>query len=104
MESGGELLIRAATDGELLRVEFTDSGKGISQESLRRLFEPYYTTKEQGTGLGLLIAQKIMRSHQGSVEIKSAEGRGTTVSLVFPLKYRRYRPLEAPRNTPRLKG
>jgi signal transduction histidine kinase len=104
MESGGTLIIRAASDAEHLRIEFTDSGKGISQESLRRLFEPYFTTKEHGTGLGLLIAQKIMRAHQGSVEIKSTEHKGTTVSLVFPLKYRRYHPLEAPQSTPRLRG
>ena len=55
---------------------------------LRKLFHPFFTTKPNGTGLGLAISQTIMHEHQGSIEVASREGRGTTVMLNFPLEKR----------------
>jgi signal transduction histidine kinase len=104
MESGGTLKIRATTDDEWLKLHFTDNGSGIRTEALTHLFEPYYTTKQGGTGLGMMIAQKIMRAHRGTIGVESRERKGTTVTLAFPLKHRRFRPLNAPEEAPRLEG
>lgn len=61
-----------------------DTGAGISDEALPRLFEPFYTTKSSGTGLGLAIAYRIMQDHGGSISLSSTPGKGTTVALRFP--------------------
>jgi signal transduction histidine kinase len=70
---------------------FGDSGTGIRPEDLSRLFQPYYTTKPGGHGLGLMIVQRIMREHGGQVGIESKAGVGTVVTLTFPQKNRRLR-------------
>jgi len=69
----------------LANIAVHDSGPGISSELLQRLGEPFYTTKVQGTGLGLLVTKRIMQSHNGTIEFYSAPGEGTTVRLAFPL-------------------
>ena len=66
-------------------VTIDDQGCGIPQADLERIFEYYYTTKDTGTGLGLSIAQRIIDQHQGSLEVESEEGAGTTVSVRLPL-------------------
>ena len=63
---------------------FADTGVGISEEALPRLFEPFYTTKSSGTGLGLAIAYRIMQDHGGSISVSSVPGSGTAVALRFP--------------------
>ena len=73
-----------------------DTGSGIRQEDLVRLFQPYHTTKRGGSGLGLMIVRRIMREHGGQVGIESKEGVGTVVTLQFPRKDRRVRMLSAP--------
>lgn len=93
--AGGKITIRAATDDEYLRVEFTDSGSGIAEEDLSHIFEPYFSTKPGGTGLGMMIVQKIMRAHQGNVSVASIVNEGTTVTLRFPLQVRRFKTLQA---------
>ena len=65
-------------------VEFKDTGEGIPPEIMERLFDPFYTTKEDGTGMGLPIVDSILRSHGGSVNIESAAGKGTRVTLSIP--------------------
>ncbi len=62
-----------------LEISITDNGKGISDEDLSKIFEPYYTTKKDGTGIGLAIAKKIVEDHNGKIEIESKLGEGTTV-------------------------
>ena len=74
---------------------FGDSGSGIKQENLLRLFQPYQTTKTGGHGLGLMIAQQIMREHGGQIGLDSKEGVGTVVTLQFPRKDRRVRMLQS---------
>ena len=66
-------------------VEVTDNGHGISQEHLEHLFEPFFTSKEKGTGLGLTNTQNIILSHKGSIRVKSEVGRGTTFIVTFSL-------------------
>lgn len=68
-----------------LRVSVVDHGSGMSEETKRRVFEAFYTTKRNGTGLGMMITQQIIKKHQGQVEIESAEGQGTTVSVYLPV-------------------
>ncbi|MGK5508512.1 PAS domain S-box protein [Brevibacillus formosus] len=68
-----------------VQIRFTDNGCGISQELLPRLGEPFYTTKEKGTGLGLLVSNKIMKDHQGTITISSEINKGTTVEIMFPI-------------------
>lgn len=95
MRPGGKLRIKSRADDESVYLMFGDSGAGIKQEDLVRLFQPYYTTKVGGSGLGLMIAQRIMREHGGHIGIESKEGLGTIVTLQFPRKDRRVRMLES---------
>jgi signal transduction histidine kinase len=98
MPQGGRLLISTADaqpsdfpEGKLppggaLRIEWQDSGAGIALEDLKRVTEPFVTTRNVGVGLGLTIVKKIVERHSGRVEIDSMLGRGTTVVLLLPLK------------------
>ncbi len=95
MQPGGRLRIRSRTDDEHVVLAFGDSGSGIKQEDLLRLFQPYHTTKPGGHGLGLMIVQRIMREHGGQIGIESKEGVGTVVTLHFPRKDRRVRMLRS---------
>ncbi len=94
MEPGGSLRIRSRADDDSVYLVFADTGSGIRAEELGRLFQPYHTTKPGGNGLGLMIAQRIMRDHGGQVGIESKEGVGTVVTLQFPRRDRRARMLK----------
>lgn len=94
MGPGGRLKIRSRADDDSVYLMFGDSGVGIRQEDLSQLFQPYFTTKPGGHGLGLMIVQRIMRQHGGTVGIESKEGVGTIVTLAFPQRNRRVRLLE----------
>jgi two-component system, sporulation sensor kinase E len=93
MRPGGQLKIKSRADDDSVVLLFADTGSGIRQEDLVRLFQPYHTTKTGGHGLGLMIAQRIMRDHGGQIGIESKEGVGTIVTLQFPRKDRRARML-----------
>ena len=70
---------------ESVRIRFMDNGPGIPNELISRLGEPFYTTKEKGTGLGLMVSYKIIENHQGSITIKSEINKGTTVDIILPI-------------------
>jgi two-component system, sporulation sensor kinase E len=93
MQPGGRLKIRSHSDDDSVYLVFGDNGAGIRQEDLVKLFQPYHTTKPGGHGLGLMIVQRIMRSHGGQVGVESREGLGTVITLQFPRKDRRVRML-----------
>mgnify|MGYP003694365829 CR=1 FL=1 len=76
-------------------VSFVDTGGGMSAENLSRVFEPYFTTKPSGTGLGLLIVRRIVREHGGELSIESSEGKGLTLTIRLPYVEKRIRMLEA---------
>jgi PAS domain S-box-containing protein len=95
MQPGGRLRIRTRTDDDNVILAFGDSGSGIKQEDLVRLFQPYHTTKPGGHGLGLMIVQRIMREHGGQISLESKEDVGTVVTLHFPRKDRRVRMLQS---------
>jgi len=84
--TGGGLNVKIAPDenAEFIKIEIADTGSGISQENLSKIFEPYFSTKETGTGLGLAIVQKIVESHYGSIEVTSKEGEGTKFTVKLP--------------------
>ncbi len=89
MDNNGELAIEMekAGDGEYIEAIIRDTGRGIPQDALEKVFEPFYTTKPEGkgTGLGLSVVRQIMKSHRGYVRIESREGAGTTVTVGLPL-------------------
>jgi two-component system, sporulation sensor kinase E len=95
MKRRGILRIRTDMDDSRVFIKFVDTGGGISAENLSRIFEPYFTTKPSGTGLGLLIVRRIVREHGGELSIESSEGKGLTLTIRLPYIDKRVRMLEA---------
>ena len=86
MPAGGRIVVRSRAGPGTLDVEIEDSGSGIPEQALKRIFEPFYTTKDKGTGLGLPIADKIVRAHGGLIRILKGPRGGTTVKVEIPRK------------------
>jgi signal transduction histidine kinase len=84
MPAGGTLTMRTAEQEGSVRIEVSDTGKGLTPEECSRLFTPYYTTKVQGTGLGLAIIQSVISDHHGTISVSSDEGHGTTFRIELP--------------------
>ena len=84
MPSGGTLKLRTSEQDGKVRIEVSDTGKGLTPEECSRLFTPYYTTKHLGTGLGLAIVQSIVSDHHGTISVSSEESRGTTFRIDLP--------------------
>ena len=82
--TGGALNVKISPDSEFVKIEIADTGKGIPEENLEKIFEPYFSTKETGTGLGLAIVQKIVDVHNGTVEVKSKLNEGTQFIVRLP--------------------
>ena len=82
--TGGAIWVRTYNDSNQVRIELRDSGPGIPAEDLERIFEPFYSTKARGSGLGLGITRRIVRDHKGMIEIASQPGEGATFTLSFP--------------------
>ena len=91
----GILRIRTDMDDTHVLISFIDTGGGMSPENLSRVFEPYFTTKSSGTGLGLLIVRRIVREHGGELSIESSQGKGLTLTIRLPYLDKRVRMLEA---------
>jgi two-component system nitrogen regulation sensor histidine kinase NtrY len=86
----GVIRIVARTEGDRIRVDVIDNGKGLPRENRQRLLEPYMTTREKGTGLGLAIVKKIVEDHGGQLELNDAPadfhgGRGAMISIFLPV-------------------
>ena len=87
MNDGGILSIKSLPDDdEHIKIEIADTGKGISINDLKNIFEPYFTTKASGTGLGLAIVHKIIEAHQGEIKVESTIGKGTVFSIFLPTR------------------
>ena len=95
MTTGGMLTLQTGETSDGVWVSVADTGGGIPQEQINRIFEPFYTTKKKGSGLGLMIVQRIVRAHNGRIELESNVGRGTTFRVWLPLHERKPRLLEA---------
>ena len=94
MQPSGSLRILARCDDDFVYLQFVDNGSGISEEDLSKVFQAYYTTKEEGHGLGMMIVERIMREHGGHINIESRKEAGTAITLQFPQQHRRTRLLE----------
>jgi signal transduction histidine kinase len=86
MKSGGLLRIRTDVDERFVSISFADTGGGITPENMSKIFEPYFTTKASGSGLGLLIVRRIVREHGGEIDLASDQGKGLTLTVRLPLR------------------
>jgi PAS domain S-box-containing protein len=91
MTRGGTLTLQTGENPDDVWVSVADTGGGIPQEQITRIFEPFFTTKKKGSGLGLMIVQRIVRAHDGRIELESHVGRGTTFRIWLPLHERKPR-------------
>jgi signal transduction histidine kinase len=85
MPGGGTLIIKTETQDTYIQISVSDTGIGIPEENRLKIFEPYFTTKENGSGLGLTLVFKIIREHQGEITLKSREGEGTCFIITLPI-------------------
>jgi signal transduction histidine kinase len=87
IEGKGEIHIKTSIEGENLKIEIADNGKGMSEDVKKRIFEPFYTTKDvgEGTGLGLSISYNIIKKHKGEIEVESSPDKGTLFIIHLPL-------------------
>ena len=77
------LKISMHADGDKIKVTIQDNGSGMTPETQRRIFEPFYTTKSKGTGLGMAMTHKILESHGADTQIESQPGQGTIFNIIF---------------------
>ena len=86
MADGGELILRSFSSNGFAVIEISDTGTGMAQEKLRHIFDAYYSTRSHGSGLGLPTAKKIIEAHNGSLNVTSSVGKGTSFTMRLPLK------------------
>jgi two-component system NtrC family sensor kinase len=88
MPEGGNLWIQIKTAGESIVIVVRDSGRGIDETVMEKIFDPFFSTKPlgRGTGLGLSICYGIIREHNGSINVKSRKGEGTTITISLPVE------------------
>ena len=84
MTEGGILQVNARTEGENTIIELTDTGKGITEDIFLKIFDPLFTTKPKGTGFGLPVAKRLIEAHNGTIQLESHIGKGTTVTIKLP--------------------
>jgi two-component system, sporulation sensor kinase A len=84
MPDGGKLVVDIQQTTEHLMIQISDTGPGISEDKLPLLGQPFYSTKEEGTGLGLMVSFKIIEDHDGCVAVSSEINKGTTFVVKFP--------------------
>ncbi|MMZ59608.1 Sporulation kinase E [compost metagenome] len=84
MPAGGMIRLLVEEEDKKAVIRVIDQGEGISKERLKKLGEPFYTNKEKGTGLGLMVSQRIIEAHKGLLEFDSEVGKGTVVTVTLP--------------------
>ena len=88
MGSGGQLMVRTYTTRKSVALDLIDTGSGVDDNTVLHMFEPFYSTKDGGSGLGLPTARKIIEAHGGRISVQSEVGRGTKFVLEFPVPKR----------------
>jgi two-component system sensor histidine kinase HydH len=83
---GGVVTLKALRDEQNVKIQITDTGTGIPPANLDKIFQPYFTTKPEGTGLGLVITKEIVEAHGGTIEVESREGIGSQFTIIFPVE------------------
>jgi two-component system, sporulation sensor kinase A len=86
MPHGGQVLIKVKKIDDQIQIHFIDQGYGIPKHHLEKVFQPFYTTKETGTGLGLMVSRRIIENHKGKMRIESEAGKGTMVEIILPIR------------------
>ncbi len=86
-KNGGKLWLSAKANGVAVEVQVRDSGPGIPEEKLNKVFEPFFTTKHTGTGLGLFVTQRIIKAHNGTIQVESEVGTGTCFTIRLPIAH-----------------
>jgi signal transduction histidine kinase len=86
MSGGGELMIRTDKQEKEALIQISDTGSGISPDRLPHIFDAYYSSRPQGSGLGLPTAKKIIDAHKGSISVNSEPGKGTSFEIRLPLQ------------------
>jgi signal transduction histidine kinase len=86
MPNGGKLTIDSKQINDVLELSFSDTGTGISDEVMPKLFSPLFTTKAQGMGFGLAICKRLIEAHAGTISVKTAKGKGTTFIVTLPIE------------------
>jgi len=87
MPGGGTLTVNTSNlDGRSIKIEIGDTGEGISGDEMNKIFQPFFTTKSKGTGMGLAITRRIIEEHGGAISVKSEHGRGTIFTIILPIK------------------
>ncbi|MNW05388.1 Sporulation kinase E [compost metagenome] len=84
MPDGGKLTVIVESTQPYIRIRITDTGCGIESQDLKMIGEPFFTTKESGNGLGIMICRQIVDNHKGRFNIESEPGQGTTVEIILP--------------------
>ena len=85
MPTGGKLTISAALQDGMIKLDVIDTGIGIAPENITKIFEPLFTTRNTGIGLGLAVSKKLLEANGGAIHVMSAPGQGTTFSLTLPV-------------------
>jgi len=88
MRSGGRLIVKTYRTNGSVAIDITDTGEGMPPERINRIFELFYSTKEDGTGVGLAISRRIVNLHGGKIQVKSEEGKGSTFSMLLPIHHK----------------
>ncbi len=101
MPGGGTLKISCLVGEDSMRLSFEDEGAGISPQDISRIFDPYYSTKKGGGGLGLVIVERIIREHGAKLSVETLDQGGAVFAISFPLSKNRIRLLPAPENIPK---
>ena len=88
VEENGSVTVKSAMNSnqKTVQVEITDNGCGIAADDIEKIFEPFYSTKAKGTGLGLAVSYGIIQNHQGDIRVYSVPGQGTRFTLEFPIR------------------
>jgi PAS domain S-box-containing protein len=94
MPNGGGLRVSTKAEGGEVRIAVADSGEGMSEERMAKIFEPYFTTRENGSGLGLTLVFKIVKEHRGEIQVSSKVGEGSTFTIQLPVPQKDRRLLE----------
>jgi signal transduction histidine kinase len=93
MPQGGEILINSFYNDDHVILEFIDTGGGISADELKTMFDPFKSFKKGGTGLGMMIIERVLRAHGAEMSVDTKEGEGTAIVIKFPRPGRRIRVL-----------
>jgi signal transduction histidine kinase len=86
--SGGEITITTYTENDNVIISVSDTGHGIPEDEIEKIFDPFFTTKMHRYGMGLPLVKQIISEHMGTIQLESKEGKGTTLRMVFPARWR----------------